>query len=268
MSSVNPLLLPIKKDVDTIRKTVLTTIIKMLNARKWINDENVESKINDLIDLHTDEFVYKITLDVSLNTLPTYDPIDEDRQVKNLEEENPQEKEKNPQEKEKNPQERQHIKNPQATKGEKQKVADGTIIMVKLYSQKVTGINKSPIIADFINSYKNLHKILVVESMSDKVKQQLMHTHRTEIFREVFLLQNLPDLICSPKFEILTPEEANQMLTEYGVSRKQMKKIGDSDPATLYYFGKLKQIMRITRNNSATGTSVDYRIIVHKSLSK
>ena len=256
MSSINPLLLPIKKDVDTIKNTVLTTIIKMLNARKWINDNNVPSKIDELTQTHTDEFVYKITLDVSLNKLPTYNPIDADQNDADQNDADQNDADQNDADQMK------------SKKTEKQKVSDGTIVMVKLYPQKVTGINKSPIVAEFINTYKQLHKILVVESVSDKVKQQLTESHQTEIFKEVFLLQNLPDLVCSPKFELLTPEEANQVLTEYGVTRKQMKKLGDSDPAALYYFGKLKQIVRIIRHNDVTGESIEYRIIVHKNLGK
>ena len=41
-STNNPLLLPVRKDIDTIRKTVLTNIIKMLIERKWLNKDNLD----------------------------------------------------------------------------------------------------------------------------------------------------------------------------------------------------------------------------------
>jgi DNA-directed RNA polymerase subunit H (RpoH/RPB5) len=232
MSSINPLLLPVKKDVDTIRNTVLTNIVEMLSERKWIKRENVQAKIKSLVESHTDDFQYKIPLDVNLNELLTYDPTESDL--------------------------------PADAKVVQKKVTDGRFLMLKIFPQKITGVNKSPVVAEFVNAYKQIHKILIVESISDKAKHQLLANGRTEVFKEVFFLQKLLDLVCSPQYELLDPEQGKMVLEEYGLTKKQMKKILDNDPGALYYYGKTRQILRVIRNNELTGNSIDYRIIIHK----
>lgn len=72
--SVNPLLLPIKKDVLTIKKTVLTNLVKMIYNRKWISD--LDKNINRLLNKINDEDIYEIDLDISLKELKTYDPFE------------------------------------------------------------------------------------------------------------------------------------------------------------------------------------------------
>lgn len=224
--SVNPLLLPVRKDTETVRQTVLTNVIKMFYHRKWISKENLENQIKQAIDTHNDDHIYKITLDVSLSTFPTYNP---DEIIKDTE------------------------------------INDqDNYVIIKLLPQKVMSISKSPIISEFLNSYKKSHKILVVENISDKAKHQLISNKKTEVFNEVFFMINLLEHVCSPEYEVLTPDESKELLDTYHLSRRQMKLMLDSDPASLYLFLKKKQIVRIIRNSELTGKSVDYRIIVHK----
>ena len=61
--SLNSELIPIEKDKETIRKDVLTNIIKMLYARGLIN--NVQKSIDD-IKKPRDDDVYKINLDKNI----------------------------------------------------------------------------------------------------------------------------------------------------------------------------------------------------------
>jgi DNA-directed RNA polymerase subunit H (RpoH/RPB5) len=224
MSSVNPLLLPVKKDIDTIHHTVITNIIEMLGERKWIKKDNIKSVVSGLIDTHNDESEYKIALDIDLNEFASYDPTD----------------------------------------SKEKKLSNGNFVVLKLVPYKITGLNKAPNIIEFMNTHKDLHKILVVDSIQDKTKQQIISSGKIEVFREVFFLQKLTDMVCSPQYELLNPSECQLILDEYGLTRKQMKKILDSDPGAFYYYGKVKQILRIIRNNELTGQSIDYRIIIHK----
>lgn len=226
--SINPLLLPVKKDADTIRATVLTTIIKMLHRRGWIHAENVEKQINNVIASQNDDNIYKVTLDVKLLSFPTYDPQDDTPNKK------------------------------------VDKEFDDKVIMIKLLSQKVTSISKSPIITDFLTAYKKTHRILVVEDISEKAKQQLISNKHIEVFSEVFLLIDLLEYVCSPTYEILTPDQCTQLLEEYHLTKRQMKVMLDTDPASMYLFLKQKQIVRITRDSELTAKTVDYRIVVHK----
>lgn len=226
--SANSIYLPVRKDSETVRKTVLTNVVKMLNNRKWIADENVEKYITKLIDSYNDEQIYKITVDVALSKLPTYEPSDDDAPKK-------QEKE-----------------------------FDDTIVMIKLLPQKVTSVAKSPIISEFLSNYKKNHKILIVDSISDKTKYQLVATKHTEVFKESFLMLDIMSHVCSPQFEVLSPNESTELLSSYHLTRKQMKRMLDTDPVSLYLFLKRKQIVRIIRNSELTGKAIDYRIVIHK----
>lgn len=227
MSKVNPLL-SIKKDSETIRITVLTNIIKMLNKRKWINDDNLNKEIEKAIKTQNDNHTYVITLDVNLSNVATYYPKEE---------------------------------------GEERKFIDGftgNTVVVKLLPQKITSVGKSPIIQEFFNEHKKSHKILVVDSISDKSKGQITSMKHVEVFTEAFFMLDLMEIKCCPKYEVLTPEEILTFLESYHLTRKQMKKMKDDDPASQYLFLKKKQIVRIIRNSEISGHSVDYRLVVHK----
>jgi DNA-directed RNA polymerase subunit H (RpoH/RPB5) len=59
--SLNPELIPVKKDRETIRKDVLTNIIKMLYERKLVDDKQLQKSLDD-IKKPSDEDVYKINV--------------------------------------------------------------------------------------------------------------------------------------------------------------------------------------------------------------
>lgn len=225
--SVNPLHLPVKKDADTIKKTVLTNIVKMLNRRKWVSDKNFENTLERVINTQNDDQVYKINLDINLSKLETYYPVEIGEEKK------------------------------------EDKDFEDNIVMVKLLPQKVTSINKSPIILEFFNNYKKHHKILIVDGIPDKAKQQI--SKHIEIFTEPFFMLDLMELVSSPQYEVLTPAEGEELLKSYHLIRRQMKKIWDSDPAAAYFFLKKKQIVRIIRDSELTGKAIDYRIVIPKS---
>jgi len=227
--SVNPLHLPVKKDVDTIRKTVLTNIVKMLNKRKWILDKNVEKYTELITNAQNDDQIYKVHLDVSLSNVETYYPTEPNEERK------------------------------------KEKDFEDNVVMIKLFPQKVTSIGKSPIIMEFFTNYKKYHRILIIDSISEKAKQQAMSVRHIEIFTESFFMLDLMEIVCSPQYEVLTPAQGEELLKSYFMTRRQMKKMWDNDPASLYLFLKKKQIVRIIRDSELTGKSIDYRIVVPKS---
>ena len=218
----------IKHQMSKLRQTVLTNIIKMLNKRKWLKDENIQKETDAVIKAQNDNHVYSINLDVDLNNLTTYYQPEE---------------------------------------GEERKMSEGfngKIVMIKMLPQKITSVGKSPIIQEFFNEHKKIHKILVVDSISDKSKAQIMSIKHVEVFTEPFLMLDMMELICSPKYEVLTPEEIPTFLESYHLTRKQMKKMFDNDPASQYLFLKKKQIVRIIRPSEISGSAIDYRLVVHK----
>lgn len=227
--SVNPLLMPVRKDIDTIRKTVLTNIVKMICNRKWLLEENLNKTIDEVVSIQNDDQIYKIKLDVNLGSFDTYDPPDDTTVKKNVN-------------------------------------FEDNIVMIKLLPQKITSVGKSPIIGEFFDKYKKFHKILVVEGISEKSKQQIISNKHTEVFNESFFMLDLLEHVCSPKYEILSPTESKEMLESYHLLKKKMKRMFESDPASYYLYLKKKQIVRIIRNSELTGGSIDYRIVVpHKN---
>lgn len=229
--SINPLLLPVKKDAETIRVTVLRNIIKMLIDRKWLNQGNYDKNFDYIMNSNNDDQLYKIKLDVNLSSLETYDPPAEGT-VKKVDNE-----------------------------------FEDNIVMIKLLPQKVTSVgkSKSPIIGEFMSNYKKMHKILVVEDISDKSKH-LVGSNKIEVFREPFFMCNLLEIHGSPSYEVLTPSESKRMRKEFNVNRNQMRMMLDSDPASLYLYLKVGQIVRIIRNSEATAFAVSYSIIIHKAI--
>ncbi len=60
--SLNPELIPVRKDAETIRKNVLTNVIKMLGSRNLITEKNLEARFKDIAKLNDDD-VYILKLD-------------------------------------------------------------------------------------------------------------------------------------------------------------------------------------------------------------
>jgi DNA-directed RNA polymerase subunit H (RpoH/RPB5) len=222
--SVNPLLLPIKKDNETIKKEVLTNIVKMLSYRNWINkdkiDEIVRKLISTNVDSNTENTVYEINLDINLHTFDFYDEIPETN------------KDFNPKK-----------------------------VFVKLLNQKITGVNKSPQITEFFNTYKDYHKILVVDNISDKPEQLIDDMKYTEVFEERHLLINLPDYSASSQYEVLNKQEIDEFLKSYQVKKNKLPKIYQDERASRYLYVKVGQILRIIRNSEVSGQSISYRIV-------
>jgi DNA-directed RNA polymerase subunit H (RpoH/RPB5) len=136
-------------------------------------------------------------------------------------------------------------------------------IIVFIFNQKITG--KSQQLTDFINKYNDYHKIIIVESITDKSHQVLTSGKFIEIFSEVEFMINITEHVCCPQFIVLTNEEADECNKSYNVKKKEMQKQYDSDPISRYLFLRRGQVIRIIRNNTLTAQSVSYRIIVHKA---
>jgi len=224
-SSIISSILSVRKDSDTVQKTVLTNVIQMLHNRKWISDKNVNKLIEETTSSFNDNQLYKIPLDVKLLKLETYDP--------------------------------------DTLKSDK---FEDNLVIVKIIPQKITSIGKSPIILEFINEYDKNHKLLIVESITDKQKHTLVSNNKyLEIFDEWFFMLDLFQFVCCPKYEILTKAETDELLETNNLKLRQMKKMYDSDKASLYLYLKQKQVVKIIRNSEITGLSVDYRVVVHKN---
>jgi len=126
-------------------------------------------------------------------------------------------------------------------------------------SQKTYGIN------EFISDNKNVHKIIVVRDINNKIMLSLVN-NTTEIFMEDMLMINMVDHVLVPKHEILEGVNVEDFLKEFRCTKKNMPKIFSCDPIARYYNMKPGQICRITRPSEGSGESIFYRYVIKKSV--
>ncbi len=65
-----------------------------------------------------------------------------------------------------------------------------------------------------------------------------------------------------PKHEILSEEEAEELLKVLGVRKEQLPKIKADDPIVKEIGAKVGDIVKITRKSLTAGESVFYRLVV------
>lgn len=137
------------------------------------------------------------------------------------------------------------------------------IFYVKIIPQKITAVNKASGISDFLNTFKNKPKIVIVDSISKKAKQFIsINFPKTEIFTEVELMINLLDYVLVPRHEVLTTEEVENFYKEFNCKKRNVPKMLTSDPVARYYNVKNGDIMRILRPSVTSGIAPAYRLVV------
>lgn len=65
-----------------------------------------------------------------------------------------------------------------------------------------------------------------------------------------------------PKHEVLSPEEARQVLERFKVTPHQLPLIKASDPAARAIGAKPGDILRITRDSPTAGKAIVYRYVI------
>jgi DNA-directed RNA polymerase subunit H len=65
-----------------------------------------------------------------------------------------------------------------------------------------------------------------------------------------------------PKHELLTEQEKEQLLKQYGITLKQLPRILQSDPMAKVLNAKVGDVIKITRKSETAGESVYYRVVV------
>jgi DNA-directed RNA polymerases I, II, and III subunit RPABC1 len=227
-----------EKSAQDVTKIVITNIIKMLMYRKWVNGKiGAETIANDLLNSRKEEKIYNLKLSENLSNVDTYEPFDNKKE------------------------------------DSKWKDFNGNNVVIFLSKLKVSS-GKAPSLNEFINKYQNFHKIIVVDSITDKIRQSMTSGKLIEIFSEYELMMNLSDHVCCPKYQVLkntvdvdNDEEVTSFLKSYNVKRNELQKQLDTDTATRYLFLRRGQVVRVVRNSATTAESVTYRIIIHKGSS-
>lgn len=73
---------------------------------------------------------------------------------------------------------------------------------------------------------------------------------------------NIFDHELVPKHEILTPEEANELLEKYGIEAHQLPRIKSSDVVMIGLGAKPGDIIKIMRDSPTAGKHMAYRLVV------
>ena len=215
--SVDPQLIPVRKDPEIIRKEVLTNCVKMFAERGYINKETMTQHYKSF-DKTSDNDIYLIKLDK---------PVSNDN-----------------------------------TNNSK---FNGSQLAIKILHQKVMGVTKTPNITEFQDKYVNYHKVYIFDSISDKARLTLTSQPNTEVFTESFLMINLVEHIDSPKYEVLSDNDAKEVLESYLVKKKELPRILTTDPVVTYFNLKRGQVIRIIRCSEQSCLSIAYRIVAKGS---
>lgn len=133
---------------------------------------------------------------------------------------------------------------------------------IKILNQKITGVSKNSIIGDFLYNYKSNPKLIVVNSISNKAREQIVGEYLfSEIFLEKELLMDIVQHISVPKHELLSDTDAKNVLIEYKAKKKNIPKILITDPISRYYNAKNGQIFKITRPSETSCLAPYHRLV-------
>jgi DNA-directed RNA polymerase subunit H len=67
-----------------------------------------------------------------------------------------------------------------------------------------------------------------------------------------------------PKHRIMSEKEVEELLKKYGVTKKELPKILDSDPAVKALGAKVGDVIEIQRESPVAGVIKYYRVVVKK----
>jgi DNA-directed RNA polymerase subunit H (RpoH/RPB5) len=146
---------------------------------------------------------------------------------------------------------------------------DKKSLLLKIIPKKITAVSKTFGISEFLNKYKDQHKIIIVKDITKKARQYIINNYEnTEIFLEEYLMINLIENIYVPEHKILNKVEVDEFYKKYNVKKKNIPKMLSDDAVAKYYNMKPGDICRIIRPSQTSGLYVTYRLVIKGSLKK
>lgn len=140
---------------------------------------------------------------------------------------------------------------------------DGSKIYVKLIPQIIKDVNHSQMLDDFIKSYENFHKIVVFDSIADKVYMALRKKKNLELFEMDDLMIDLMSHVCAP----ISCEFVNLKDINY-ITNPKFETIHENDPIVKYNNGHKGDIMRILRQSLNNSVDVVYKRVISAAYRK
>lgn len=140
-------------------------------------------------------------------------------------------------------------------------------IIIKILNYKISSVNKSSEIAEFITKYNNDYKFIIVEAINSK-SEKILLSYQTdfEIFKFTELMICIVEHILVPKHMILSQDESNLVLQEYCARKRDMPFIMSNDPVARFYNMKPGEICKIIRPSILTCDVPFYRIVIKTNI--
>jgi DNA-directed RNA polymerase subunit H len=144
--------------------------------------------------------------------------------------------------------------------------SNGKKVAIKFYNYKLNTLKNDKEIDNYIAAYPEHHKILIVLDISSKAEKQIENSRGFEVFKTREIIRDISQHHLVPKHELLTKEEAEAVMSEYNIKKKDMGRIYKDDPMARYFHAQPDDIIRIIRETVNSGYSTYYRLVVSGSI--
>ncbi len=137
--------------------------------------------------------------------------------------------------------------------------------IIKIFNHKITGVSKQSNISEFLNKYKDMHKLVVVKAITPKLSQGIKTNYpKTEVFVENRLMINLVENVLVPRYEKLEYETEDfiNFCEQYQCKKKNIPRLFQTEPMAEYYNLKKNDIVRVIRPSETSGESAFYRFVI------
>jgi DNA-directed RNA polymerase subunit H (RpoH/RPB5) len=144
--------------------------------------------------------------------------------------------------------------------------SNGKKVAIKFYNYKLNTLKNDKEIDTFMTAYPEHHKILIVLDISSKAEKQIENSRGFEVFRIKEIIRDISKHHLVPKHILLTTEDAEAVMSEYNIKKKDMGRIYRDDPMARYLHAQPDDIIRIIRETVNSGYSTYYRLVVPGSI--
>lgn len=144
------------------------------------------------------------------------------------------------------------------------KLLNNKKLNVKLLKGIFESVNKNSDVKIYADSVKNDNdlSIIVASDLSNTAAVKFNGVYPTiEIFKEDKMMYNILQSPYSPKYEILTKTEKQQVINAYKTDEVHFPVFMINDPVVLFFNAKPGDLFRIIRKSTETGYVSTYRIV-------
>ena len=136
-------------------------------------------------------------------------------------------------------------------------------IYIKIFDYKISSINKSSPIGEFISKYDKDYKFIVVQEINART-EDIIESYQSpvEIFKFNKLQSDITEHDLVPQHIVLSKEEGDRVLESYRARKRDMPLIRSNDAVAKYYNMKPDEIVKIIRPSPVTSESVAYRYVI------